>query len=552
MNVKELYEQHGSLKAIYRNTGISWRQIQKHYHAAVRDGNMDPIPVGEKQRSDVKPGGKVKAARAERLSLPKPGSVRNYILSCAQNNTNVWEPFWENVIAYAEHLGADVHVSRFTYSKRGLGAQGDKKVATKERFAEADDNWWDSRLAAYFSDNRTQVAPGLIWAAELNILPTAVNPISGLQTYTGSESTVLPHVKIAMESVPTSGDTKMVYTTGTVTKRSYVQRKAGIKAELHHTYSALLVEVDDKGRWFARHLNADKKGDFYDLNTRVAGGKVTHGHKAQGIVWGDIHCAQLTPVNDALGWGKGGILDQMQPTTQIFHDVMDFHGPSHHAIKNPHEMFRRYVGGHLDVRKEVENLCMFFKRANRPGCQSVVVRSNHDEHLDRWLREQNGLADPMNSEFWLAMNKILYADIRQGLPIEGLRRAVLDVDPSVDVRFLLQDESYRVAGIECGIHGHAGPNGSRGTPKALTKIGEKAITGHSHSAGIVEGVYTVGMSGSLKPDYVRGPSSWSTTHCIIYPNGKRALVTVKDGYWAAGRGLDRRTYQRLKRKQQPQ
>lgn len=534
MNIKELYEQHGSLKAVFRNTDHPWNQIRDAYHKAVRDGVMDPLGTGRKRRDGPKPSqGYVRATKAERLLLPKRGSVNHYLFTCAQNNTKVWQPFWQNLTAYAQHLGADIHISRFTYQKRALGAQGDKKVATKEAFAEAEDFWWDDVLAPYFSDTRQKVAPGLVWVGDMNILPTASNPLSGLQTYTGTDSSIFPHVKLALESVP---DSKMVYTTGTVTKRNYVQRKAGLKAELHHVYGALLVEVDDKGRWWARQINADKTGAFYDLTTRVAGGKITQGYNAEAVVWGDIHCATLTDTNRRLGWGKGGILDTLHPKTQFFHDVMDFHGPSHHAVKNPHEMFRRHCGGFLDVRNEVVGLCKFLRYSARDWCQSVVVRSNHDEHLERWLREQNGLKDPLNAQFWLAMNNRIYAAIADGREIEGLSEAVQEVNPQPGVRFLQQDESCRVAGIECGIHGHAGPNGSRGTPRGLTKIGDKAITGHTHSAGIIDGVYTVGMSGHLKPDYVKGPSSWSTTHCVVYPNGKRTLVTVKDGRWWAKSG----------------
>ena len=91
-----------------------------------------------------------------------------------------------------------------------------------------------------------------------------------------------------------------------------------------------------------------------------------------------------------------------------------------------------------------------------------------------------------------------------------------------------EDESLKIAGIEHGMHGHLGPNGARGNPKNLRTAG-KANTGHTHSAGIVDGVYTAGVYGELDMGYNKGLSSWSHSFIITYPNGKRTICTIKDG-----------------------
>jgi hypothetical protein len=95
------------------------------------------------------------------------------------------------------------------------------------------------------------------------------------------------------------------------------------------------------------------------------------------------------------------------------------------------------------------------------------------------------------------------------------------------VNFLQIDESHTVEGIECGMHGHIGPNGARGTPRNLSNVGFKLFTGHTHTPGIVNGVYTVGVSGDLDMGYNTGPSKWVNAHGIIFPNGKRAFVWDK-------------------------
>jgi hypothetical protein len=103
------------------------------------------------------------------------------------------------------------------------------------------------------------------------------------------------------------------------------------------------------------------------------------------------------------------------------------------------------------------------------------------------------------------------------------------------VKFLLPDESFMVKEVECGMHGHLGPNGNMGAPMNLSKIGVKATTGHTHVAGIYHGLFVAGTSSKLTKDwgYTTGPSAWTHSHVVLYPNGQRTIITVKDGKWHA-------------------
>jgi hypothetical protein len=101
------------------------------------------------------------------------------------------------------------------------------------------------------------------------------------------------------------------------------------------------------------------------------------------------------------------------------------------------------------------------------------------------------------------------------------------------VRVLDEDESFRLGGVELGMHGDRGPNGSRGSIRNLRRIGVKSIIGHSHSPGIDEGCYQVGTSTRLRLEYNHGASSWLNCHCILHADGKRQLVVIVDGYWRA-------------------
>jgi hypothetical protein len=553
------YQKHGSVKAVMRNKGLTWHGARKLYVTAVREGLMSKQPVGRKNKEQSKTPepvieGQVKARPTRVLPIPEKGTVNRYLFTCAQNQTKLFTPWWKNLLVLANHYNAEVHVSRFTYVKSGLGARGDKaQVTKKEDLYGGRELVWEKELTPYLSDDRIEVAPGLVWCGEMNILPTATRPLSGLESYTGRKSSIFPHVKLAMESIPSGRNegTKFTYTTGAVTMRNYIQRKAGLKAEFHHCYGALLVEVDSDGDWFCRQINADSEGTIYDLDIRVHNSHLTKGNRVEGITWGDIHTDEMTPNIARLAWGIVGpgemafdrsMIDVLRPKYQFMHDVITFMGPSHHVLKDPYTRFRRKVSGHMDVRAELQRGAIFLTAATRPWCKTVCVDSNHHHHIGRWLKEQDGRYDPANVEFWIDMQKRAYEFMREtgGEPnylLEGMKLAGF---PNIDksIRFLEEDESFILCpdangGVECGAHGDLGPNGSRGSTRAFTRMGRKMNKGHDHIAAIMDGVYSAATSATLTPDWSRGPGSWSNSAILTYKNAKRAIVTAWNSKWRA-------------------
>ena len=473
-----------------------------------------------------------------KFPLPKAGKVLTYLLTSAQNNTDIHRQCWENIKAYAHHLKAKIGVATFTYNKQSLGAKGAKRKTSKEE--EIKEEWWAPQIEPYILDNRIEIAPGLVWCGELQILPTSINPIAGLESYTGRQSSVFPHPKFAMQSVPspaTSG-TKFLYTTGTVTLSNYIQKKAGQKAEFHHGYGALLVEVDSDGNWFARQLCASSDGAFYDLTTKVHEGEVDSGdYRPEALIWGDVHERQLEPEMKELCFGAGGILDTLKPYNQVMHDLLDFRSQNHHDRDDSWLMFEKFRNSGLNVETEIRDVEKFLHDATRPWCHTIIVCSNHDEAFIRWLKEADFRVDPENALLFLKVTTAVYEAINLGdslYPIEFIFRN-LRAD---NVRFLQRDESFIVCpeaggGIELGMHGDKGANGARGTLRAFAKTGRKCVVGHSHTAGWFEGAIQVGVLGALRQGYNEGISSWSHTHALVYPNGKRTLFTTWNGKWRA-------------------
>ncbi len=474
--------------------------------------------------------------------LPSKGLIKRYICTSAQNNTHVNKPFWNALLALADYYDAEILVGTFSYNQNNFGQLAVKRGQNKPMEHKL---WFDPCLTEYMSDKSIELGKGLVWCGEMNILPTAVNPLSGLETYTHRKSAIFPHAKVAMRSIATmQGEgTKLNFTTGTVTLKNYIQKKEGIKAEHHHRYAALVVEVNHDGAWWVRQIGWSSKSDvLQDLDVCVKDGKVTTGNKVEAITWGDLHATHSE------GWVVDcslEMLDTLKPRFQFLHDILEGASINRHVIKHspdPHYSYNRWLRGLHRVDEELRKSVEVVNRYLRSWCETVVPDSNHDGWwLKSWLAKYDYRYDPANAELFLELQKWMYAEIKRLTP-EGLSHKDVNVTEYAlakfglkGVKFLLADESFMICNrkIECGMHGHLGPNGRPGSPEALSVIGRRANTGHTHSAGIWNGLYVAGTTSKLKWSYTYGPSSWSHSHIVTYPNGMRTIVTMWDGKWRA-------------------
>ena len=148
-------------------------------------------------------------------------TVKRYLLTCAQNDTLLHRPTWTNLLALAKYYDAEILISRFVYDKsvHNESAKPGDKSSRGQRS-------WSPKIEPYIADERRVLAKGLEWCGELQILPTAKRPITGFEAYTGRNSCVIPHPKIAMESIASGKHegTKMIYTTGCVTRKTLQAR----------------------------------------------------------------------------------------------------------------------------------------------------------------------------------------------------------------------------------------------------------------------------------------------------------------------------------------
>lgn len=466
--------------------------------------------------------------------------VRRWLLTAAQDETQVHDAFFSNLLAYGEKIGAEVLVGGFTYNKSLFEDHASRSAV----FA--------STVQPYLIHDDRMLGP-LLFAARMNILPTAVRPLSGLTNYGRGAWTVFPHAKVQLDSVPSlpGKHPSMVMTTGACTVPNYIEKKAGLKAEFHHQIGATIVEVDGADRIFCRHIGATNDGSFQDLDAVVRAGEVTFGNRVEAITWGDIHREQLDPQVALTCWGfdvasesivtQESLVNALRPRHQFFHDLLDFRARNHHRRGDHIHAKKMMVLGADKVDEELAACARFLRATQRDYSQSVVVASNHNDALLRWLRETDPRGDPLNLETWCELN--LEWHRRISADPEGhfdlFKYAVGRHDPQLldTVTFVPRNGSYLICqdrgGIEGGMHGDEGPNGARGSVLNLNQIGVRLTVGHGHSARRLDGVDMVGLCGKIDQGYNSGPSGWSHTQGIAYPNSRRTLVTILDGKYRA-------------------
>ena len=472
---------------------------------------------------------------------PLKSKTRRFIFTSAQDESLVHDGFMDALEVYANWLGdCRIVIAGVTYNK-SVWQEGQSKPTAKRE----DPAYFAERVRPYLAWDRLDIGEHLAFCGEMNTLPTAANPLAGFEPYTRDRWGIFPHAKQHLQCVATakSAPTKQLFTTGSVTRPNYVQRKAGIQAEFHHIIGALIVEVTSDDRVFVRQLSTSKDGDgtFYDLTRKVTANGVEEVRGVAAFNPGDIHHEKIDPQVMRATFDDGGVIDTLEPEHTFLHDLSDFSPRNHHNIKDPHFIFERHQEGTDDVKDALEGCACFLASVAEQvttgwGGWVHVVQSNHDNALLRWLKTADYRDDPQNAVFFLRSQLYCYERISKGLSANvfehTMRELARENGKSNAFYFIDEDQSFTVLGTEYGMHGHLGANGARGNPKTFAKVGKKSTTGHTHTPQIFGGSFVAGTSSLLDMDYNQGLSSWDHSHVITYQDGPRAIITMKGGeFW---------------------
>lgn len=449
---------------------------------------------------------------------------KRFIVTWAQNNTPVHNKLLKNIEAYADFINADIHVIAGRY-------KNPTSVWTNEQ---ENAEFWDSKVVKYLDANRHDVHKYVSILSDIKIQPTAVNPMTGMQALSGVNSCVFGSPKVQLEMIPVLDGNlpKMMLTTGAVTMQNYTDSKSGKVGEFHHTFGFAIIEIDDKDVFHARQVTADDKtGNFSDLYYRVENGSVKDLTEIEALVLGDLHCGHH---DDEVLKSTFELTRHLSPKHVILHDVFDGDSISHHQMKDPFVQYGKEIQGTNDLGKEIDNMMGVLDNFTHFD-NVVIVRSNHDDFVDRWLKNEDWKKQPTfkNAPLYMDLSARLLKQYGKG------EEHVIGVIPElIRERFpkfitLGRSASYKVKEWELGQHGDVSSNGSRGSLVNFRKLNTKIIVGHYHSPGRKDGALAVGTSTRLRVGYNNGPSSWLQSHVIIHKDGRAQHVNFINGKYTS-------------------
>lgn len=444
---------------------------------------------------------------AQKKTIPE--GMQRFFFTWAQNATPVHLGLLENIKAYSTDKTAAIHVIAGRYKN------------PTSKFPELKDEYWAKEVIPYLDANRHKIHPYLAVLSDVKVHPTASVPLSGFNGLTGLESCIIGHPRVHLKSLPVLDGymNKLLLTTGAVTVENYTDSKAGKKGEFHHQLGFIIVELDGDV-FHVRQVIADSNGNFYDLDNKVENGVVSKNTEGvPAMILGDLHIGEEDEKAVATSFD---MMEMLQPNKVVLHDVFNGHSISHHEKRDPFQLLRREEDGSSSLKKEIAQMKKWFNK--HPQYDYVVVRSNHDDFLDRWL---------MGEDWRKAANKaeyLKYASIlAKGKAKKGIIPYILDKYFGAFVTTLGIDDSYRVLGWELGVHGHLGSNGSKGTAIQFKNLNTKNVTGHTHTPHREDGHLSVGTVTKLRVGFNKGMSSWMHSNVVIYPNGKASHIHIVKG-----------------------
>jgi len=448
-------------------------------------------------------------------------SIKRYVITACQNDTEINLKFLSTLESYCEKHSAELLIVPMIYQK-----------AEDYEF-----NIPDS-LKHKFVMNKLKIHDEIFVMGSFNFNPTAINPLSGLESISRGDTLIVPSPQIRMKSLAVSATRHpaILHTTGAISKPNYLSSKVGERAKFNHTFAAVLVEIDLDNDFHIRTLLSDESGSFYDIGTFYSGKESTF-EGIEALVTGDEHAFVACPdVMNATYLNTDSVVNTLKPKYVIRHDVLDFFSGNPHTKNDTIRNIGKAIFGTNNVEDELKLTVDYIRKTSNGSFQNIMVASNHTDHLYQYLSSIDIRTQPWNAKFYFKyMHKIIESMEKTAIGVNHIDvfEEYCKDSGLLDIRFLKRDESFMIGDVELSHHSDKGANGSRGSINQFSNLCDKSVIGHSHTPGIIGNAYQVGTSSLLKLDYTTGISSWMNSHCLIMKKGHRQMINIINKKWKA-------------------
>jgi len=437
---------------------------------------------------------------------------KTYFITTAITNSKVDKKFLKSINTFCAVSNAQLLILPSFYNPAG---------GTKELIL-------DKELAGYTIIPSEKKINSNVFLLGIKNTASKIDPITGLPRVGQRNGTfIAASPKQRLKYVPTGPNTlpHALMSTGAITLPPYIKGDSFTKqndyiANVDHVMGGIVLELDVNDTFHFRQVQAAPDGSFNDLGWEYSGTKFKK-VKPAALVLGDWHSGQTCPIAKA---ALVKLTKSLGIEKWIIHDLFDGSSISHHNEHRIVTQAKLAKANKLNLSNEIDGVCSDLDEMRKLVKEVVIVKSNHDEHLDRYLEEARFTRDPVN--FSLG-SRLASAMVEQR--VSPLQHEVTNRIGSKGITWLKRDEDYSIGGIQLGSHGDKGANGARGSITSLEAAYGDVVFGHSHTPQILRKAFCVGTTSVLELGYNIGPSSWVQTSCIVYSNGQRQLVNIING-----------------------
>lgn len=423
------------------------------------------------------------------------------IVSSVFSGESYDESAFELLKGMASHLNADLRLLYINTSK--------KKKFTEQQLDE---------LEPYLVQDLSFTQDKHCICKSIDLKSSCKKPLTNVEKIShGYNLIVISSAKQQCKILPydTANETfKVAYSTGTISKFDYKNTINGYIDREYNKCGAVVLEYDEtKSRFLPRNIEIvnneiyDKGNVFYFDNTGDVRVKKTN---IDALVLGDLHLpeAEWTSVAESITQIRA-----YKPKHVLIGDWCSFNSINHHEANKYLDKVRN---GQQPLEKELDECITQLNQfvSMTENCEFLIIHSNHDEFLDKWLNSGEMIKDKENS--------VIGCELFSCLSRHENPYFYHELDSRI--RFLKKGENFSLHGVVLSNHGHVGLCGTRGNSNTYVRTYQKSVTGHTHSPKIEDSNYTVGTCSRLNLSYTDHLSNWAFANAFVHENGTVQLI----------------------------